>query len=869
MKLITLSFHLFFYILYFKNSLSYPDYSECESYYKSQDAASLLSCLRVITAPGKSASYNALWETYIKAYTKSNGYIKDYYSSKSKFTSIDKDDGLGGENEGEKYNREHSVPKSWWGGTTSEGTQGNDPFIVIPTDKFVNNKRSNYPLGIVDDIEFSSYESYSKIGISKGNYGYTGKVFEPNDDVKGDLARIYFYSIAKYITSYNWVLDGGSVIFSGNEKKNFGLTDYAIKLFTHWNEIDPPDEFEVNLNQKLFDIQGNTNPFIDHPEYINVLWGNHPGEKENDKDNDNEIIPIYRSEKCSNKYDGCLFTLTNDYPVSPKIPTSFPTQAILGDYKYIYLKFTIPQKQEKKSFYLEAYYISDGETIISNGDCYYINTNENIDYELRIFKTLRENDYIRFGFFGIPDDFIMEVKLHFILNITLYFNDIALSIKNSLNKTSIPELEEYLIEKEKKIKDQKNREKIVKEICKKIMKNMFNIDLDADLFEGDSFFSSIIVPISPFIVTKVSYVVSYVMKIENFFHRESIIISETNFKDGKIVSHQDGLDYLEGNALINNDVLKMVEYYNKRMTDKILDIGLDGDFTLTISTNKDINYIDYILKLYDKNNEKISSELKFQIKLTNSKINELIVNTPSLPEIFDFIPLVEKCLSENAVTIKEKIEYLTKGIYLINGIFDLMISKPQIVIKKASLLIKKADLAKIGGTLLDMDADEKGIYHARFDCWQQCVGYTKFYDSVFDLFTDMRYNNEGMFKFKNINYILWAWKGDYINLGAGAELGFYYGGEDENSIWKVDKSLAMPMTLTLIHKINGTIVDNWKNTTWWITAFNPNFQKVLANDLTAYYTVKFTNDDMFKEFTKIERKGWSYNVTSKIASLIL
>ena len=77
------------------------------------------------------------------------------------------------------------------------------------------------------------------------------------------------------------------------------------------------------------------------------------------------------------------------------------------------------------------------------------------------------------------------------------------------------------------------------------------------------------------------------------------------------------------------------------------------------------------------------------------------------------------------------------------------------------------------------------------------------------------------------------------------------------------------MTLTLIHKINGTIVDNWKNTTWWITAFNPNFKDVFADDLKAYYTAEFINDDMFDEFAKIERKGWTYDKTSKIASLIL
>ena len=489
--------------------------------------------------------------------------------------------------------------------------------------------------------------------------------------------------------------------------------------------------------------------------------------------------------------------------------------------------------------------------------------------KLRIYKNLRKKDYIRFGFFGLSDDFIMEVKLHFNLNVTLYFNDIALSNTNSLKRNNISSLEKYLLERDKQLVAQKNREKIAKETCYEIMKNVFDTYLDVDLFEGDTFLSSIINPISPFIIITVSYTVGLVMTIENFFHPESIILSETTIKNGKIVYHKDGLDYLDGNALINNDVLKMIELYNKRITDTALDFGMDRDFTLIISTNKDINYIIYTLKFYEEKKELIYYEIQYKIQLTNYKINELIVNIPTLPEIFNFLPGVEQCFSENAISLKQKIEYIMKGVNLINGIIDLSKYNPILAHKKASLLIKETDWAEVGGTLLDMNADEEGIYHARFDCWQQCVGYTRFYDNVFDLFTDMRYNSEGMFKFNGQNYILWAWKGDYLNLGAGAELGFYYGGEDVNSIWQIDKSLAMPMTLTLIHKIYGTIVDNWKNTTWWITAFNPNYKDVFADDLKAYYTVEFINDDMFDEFAKIERKGWTYNKTSKIASLIL
>ena len=267
----SLFFEFLLIILLFENSITY--YSECERAFNNQDGEALLKALREATASGKPGSYSDLWDTYLTAFMKYNGYIKDYYSSLSQFTSEDRDKGSGGSVEGDKYNREHSIPKSWWGGSTATGTQGADPFIVIPADKFVNNKRSSYPLGKVSKATFSSYDDYSKLGTADTSYGYSGTVFEPNDEVKGDLARIVFYSIVKYSNAYKWTSGGGSAIYSGNESKNFGLTDYAVKLFTEWNELDPPDEWEISVNRALYEIQGNTNPFIEHPEYVNVIWG--------------------------------------------------------------------------------------------------------------------------------------------------------------------------------------------------------------------------------------------------------------------------------------------------------------------------------------------------------------------------------------------------------------------------------------------------------------------------------------------------------------------------------------------------------------------------------------------------------------------
>lgn len=171
--------------------------------------------------------------------------------------------------------------------------------------------------------------------------------------------------------------------------------------------------------------------------------------------------------------------------------------------------------------------------------------------------------------------------------------------------------------------------------------------------------------------------------------------------------------------------------------------------------------------------------------------------------------------------------------------------------------------AYYGATILDMSADINGIYHANFDCWQQYFGYTSFYDTVFDSATSMRSGKYGF----DVNsdgytdYILWAWKGNYLNLGAGAELGIYERWEYSDLIWKVNKSNAMKMTVKLDYK-NKTLFD-WKPTSkqWWITGFDYKTQNVRRDDLTATFTVEFSNShwyECFKSQNENEKK-WNFN----------
>lgn len=147
------------------------------------------------------------------------------------------------------------------------------------------------------------------------------------------------------------------------------------------------------------------------------------------------------------------------------------------------------------------------------------------------------------------------------------------------------------------------------------------------------------------------------------------------------------------------------------------------------------------------------------------------------------------------------------------------------------------------------ERDEKGVYHARQDAIAQShAGYNDLYDDVFDLGCSM---NKGKYEFETSSgkYIIWLWKGDYLNLGAGAEIGIYKGG---GPWWGCDIEDAMPMTLRVEDKEGNRIID-WKPTerNWWCTGFNPNYQDRQEQNLIVYGSIDFSKHlDMWDAFYK-------------------
>jgi endonuclease I/chitodextrinase len=164
--------------------------------------------------------------------------------------------------EGDCYNREHIIPQSTFG---AAAPMVSDAHFITPTDGKVNGQRSNYPHGPVTSPTWTSLNG-SKLGAST-TAGYSGPIFEPIDEFKGDIARMYFYFATRYestVAGYTYAM------FNGSTNQVF-TTDFLNILLT-WHNQDPVSAREIERNNAIYTFQNNRNPYIDHPEYVQAIW---------------------------------------------------------------------------------------------------------------------------------------------------------------------------------------------------------------------------------------------------------------------------------------------------------------------------------------------------------------------------------------------------------------------------------------------------------------------------------------------------------------------------------------------------------------------------------------------------------------------
>ena len=181
--------------------------------------------------------------------------------------------------EGLGYNREHMMPQSSF---NSNYPMYSDLFFVIPTDARINQLRSNYPYGIAGTTNYYTFTNGSKISKNgTPNSGYTGRVYEPHSEFKGDIARSLLYYVVRYegkLNSFNFY-NGSSPAndtspLDGTEEKAY--EDWFLALLLQWHNNDPVSQKEIDRNNIVYGIQKNRNPFIDHPEWVNAIWSQNP-----------------------------------------------------------------------------------------------------------------------------------------------------------------------------------------------------------------------------------------------------------------------------------------------------------------------------------------------------------------------------------------------------------------------------------------------------------------------------------------------------------------------------------------------------------------------------------------------------------------
>ena len=213
-----------------------------------------------------SISYSQIWNAFWSTDNKGNGVVWDMYSDRPNgnppYTYHLGTNQCGNySGEGDCYNREHSWAQSWFNDQTTPRT---DLHHIFATDGFVNQKRSNYPFGEVQTAKWTS-QNGSKLGSCK-TPGYSGTVFEPIDEYKGDFARALMYMSVRYYS------EDGSWGNSDMTTKSV-IKPWAINLLLRWNDQDPVSQKEIDRNNAIYnDYQHNRNPFVDHPEYARMIW---------------------------------------------------------------------------------------------------------------------------------------------------------------------------------------------------------------------------------------------------------------------------------------------------------------------------------------------------------------------------------------------------------------------------------------------------------------------------------------------------------------------------------------------------------------------------------------------------------------------
>lgn len=228
---------------------------------------------QIITNGHQDNGYNGLWTAYSTTdrdyYYENNGKVLDMYSENPAGAdpyeyTINSDQCGNYSGEGACYNREHVVPQSLF---NSASPMRHDIHFIPPTDGKVNGMRSNYPYGVVNNPTWTSMNG-SKLGPNS-TPGFSGVVFEPINEFKGDIARMILYFATRYQSQIPSFSSGN--ILDGTTTRS--IAQWELNVLLAWHNADPVSQREINRNNAAYAFQGNRNPYIDNPSWVQTVWG--------------------------------------------------------------------------------------------------------------------------------------------------------------------------------------------------------------------------------------------------------------------------------------------------------------------------------------------------------------------------------------------------------------------------------------------------------------------------------------------------------------------------------------------------------------------------------------------------------------------
>ncbi|MBQ8051824.1 MAG: endonuclease [Bacteroidaceae bacterium] len=282
---------------------------------KGKKGSALKTALAGIIYTSNSVGYDGLKAAYKKTDVRSDGYLYDMYSNEtnyvagSAYASSYKEEGDG-------YNREHTIPQSLF---NEAAPMKADLYHVYPIDAALNGERGNYCHG---EVNTSAAYGKSSGGFSKWGSPSTelttngceeGKVFEPNDEYKGDFARTYFY----FVTCYQTKMTSMSSYGMFNKTTYPSFSDWAKTMLLKWAKNDPVSTKETTRIEAVYaTAQGNRNPFIDFPGLEQYIWGDYtnvafdPSNYQNPYDGTSTTPSISLSQASATLQVGSTLTLT-------------------------------------------------------------------------------------------------------------------------------------------------------------------------------------------------------------------------------------------------------------------------------------------------------------------------------------------------------------------------------------------------------------------------------------------------------------------------------------------------------------------------------------------------------------------------------